>query len=121
MQNAQRTFQPVMASALNEGLAYAEAQLRRLFETRLAHLAPPDRDAVSHFVRQLVQYSNHLPMDALAHHADISREDCALLAGYECVEERCGAEDPEHPVANRCAMRESGVCLGKAANDLDAL
>ncbi len=119
MQNAQRTFQPVMASALNEGLAYAEAQLRRLFETRLAHLAATDREAVAHFVRQLVQYSNHLPMEALAHHTDVSREDCALLAGYECVEERCNAEDPEHPVANRCAMRESGVCLGKS--DLDAL
>jgi hypothetical protein len=60
-------------------------------------------------------------MEALAHHADISREDCALLAGYDCVEERCGTEDAEHPVANRCAMRESGVCLGKVGNDLDAL
>lgn len=121
MQNAQRAFQPVMSSALNEGMAYAEAQMRRLFETRLAHLTASDREAVAHFVRQLVQYSNHLPMEALAHHADISREDCSLLAGYDCVEERCGGEDAEHPAANRCAMRESGVCLGKVGNDLDAL
>jgi hypothetical protein len=95
--------------------------MRRLFDTRLSHLTATDREAVAHFVRQLVQYSNHLPMEALAHHADISREDCSLLAGYDCVEERCGAEDPEHPAANRCAMRESGVCLGKVGNDLDAL
>lgn len=122
MQNAQRTFQPVMASALNEGLAYAEAQMRRLFETRLAHLSASDREAVAHFVRQLVQYSNHLPLEALAHHTDISREDCSLLAGFDCVEERCDAtDDPEHPAANRCAMRESGVCLGKVGKDLDAL
>lgn len=121
MQNAQRAFQPVMSSALNEGMAYAEAQMHRLFETRLAHLTASDREAVAHFVRQLVQYSNHLPMEALAHHADISREDCSLLAGYDCVEERCGGEDAEHPAANRCAMRESGVCLGKVGNDLDAL
>lgn len=121
MMNAQRSFQPVMASALNEGLAYAETQMRRLFETRLSHLSATDREAVAHFVRQLVQYSNHLPMEALAQQSDIGREDCSLLAGYDCVEERCGAEDAEHPAANRCAMRESGVCLGKNGNDLDAL
>jgi glutamyl-tRNA reductase len=121
MQNAQRAFQPVMASALNEGLAYAEAQMRRLFETRLSHLTATDREAVAHFVRQLVQYNNHLPMEALAHHTDISREDCSLLAGFDCVEERCEADDHEHPAANRCAMRETGVCLGKVGRDLDAL
>ncbi len=121
MMNAKRAFQPVMASALNEGMAYAEAQMRRLFESRLAHLSATDRETVAHFVRQLVQYSNHLPMEALAHHADISREDCSLLAGYDCVEERCNGDNAEHPAANRCAMRESGVCLGKVGNDLDAL
>ena len=121
MVNAQRAFQPVMASALNEGLAYAETQMRRLFETRLAHLSATDREAVAHFVRQLVQYSNHLPMEALAQQTDIAREDCSLLAGYDCVEERSDAEDPANPTANRCSMREGGVCLGKDGNDLDAL
>lgn len=121
MVNAQRAFQPVMASALNEGMAYAEAQMRRLFDTRLAHLTATDRETIAHFVRQLVQYSNHLPMEALAHHTDTAREDCALLAGYECVEELSEGAQPEHPVASRCAMRESGVCLGKIGNDLDAL
>ena len=121
MMNAQRSFQPVMASALNEGLAYAESQMRRLFDTRLSHLSATDREAVAHFVRQLVQYSNHLPMEALAQHTDTGREDCSLLAGYDCVEERSTDEDPAHPSANRCSMRESGVCLGKDGNHLDAL
>jgi glutamyl-tRNA reductase len=122
MQNAQREFQPVLASALNEGLAYAEAQMRRLFETRLSHLSATDRESVAHFVRQLVQYTNHLPMESLAHQADFTREDCSLLAGFDCVEERCNtADDPEHPAANRCTMRESGACLGKEGKDLDAL
>jgi glutamyl-tRNA reductase len=122
VQNAQREFQPVMASALNEGLAYAESNLRRLFENRLSHLSLADRESITYFVRQLVQYANHLPMAALAHHADFTREDCSLLAGYDCVEERPEAEtDAEHPAANRCAMRETGLCVGRGISNLDAL
>ncbi|MBI3872534.1 MAG: glutamyl-tRNA reductase [candidate division Zixibacteria bacterium] len=128
--NAHREFQPVLASSLNEGLAYAQAGLQKLFENRLAHLNDVDRESIAHWVRQLVQYTNHLPLTALAEQADIAREDCALLAGYDCVEDRASAAlstggdaegDATHPAANRCAVREGRICLGRSTDDLSAL
>ncbi|MEW5700999.1 MAG: glutamyl-tRNA reductase [Candidatus Zixiibacteriota bacterium] len=118
--NAQREFKPVLSSSLNESLAFAESGMRRLFASRLAHLPDTDRDAIAHWVRQLVQYSNQLPLAALAEQADIARSECALLAGYDCVEERADEDgDPDHSVAHRCAVREGGTCLGLIGDPLN--
>jgi glutamyl-tRNA reductase len=116
--NAQREFQPVLSASLNESLAYAEAGMQRLFANRLPHLPDPDREAVAHWVRQLVQYTNQLPLAALAEQADIARSECALLAGYDCVEARCGeVGEVDHPAIHRCAVREGGACLGLVGED----
>lgn len=106
---AEAQFRPVFASAVNEGLAYAQAGLERLFETRLPHLTGTERDAIRHYVEKLVRYTNQLPVNALVEQADLGVGECAMIAGYGCMQTRASElVDSADPLANRCSQMENG-------------
>jgi len=104
-----------MASTLNEGLAYAQAGLGKLFGTKLTHLDEHDQEVIAHWVKKLVHYTNQLPLTALAEQTDTARGDCAYLAGYGCVRTRSETTiSIDHPAANRCARNNGGGCLSES-------
>lgn len=111
-ENAERQFRPVFASTLSEALAYARSGLDKLFVTRLDHLSAEDRAAIGYWVEKLVRYTNQLPVGALAEQADTSRGDCAMIAGYGCMQTRPMLQvETDDPVANRCAQKQGGACV----------
>jgi glutamyl-tRNA reductase len=113
--HAQQQFRPIIASTLNEGLAYAQAGLGRLFGTKLAHLDARDQELIDHWVKKLVHYTNQLPLTALAEHTNTARGDCAFLAGYGCIRTRSETRiDVDPPVANRCSQADGGPCRADA-------
>ena len=71
-----------------------------------------ERDAISHFTEKLVRYTNHLPVSALAEQTDTSNGNCAMVAGFGCVQTRAAdVVDSENPAANRCAKTEGKTCF----------
>jgi glutamyl-tRNA reductase len=111
-ENAERQFKPVFASTLNEALAYARTGLDKLFTTRLDHLTAEDRAAIGYWAEKLVRYTNQLPVSALAEQADTSRGDCAMIAGYGCMQTRPIAQvATDDPTANRCAQKQGRACI----------
>jgi glutamyl-tRNA reductase len=113
--HAQQQFRPIMASTLNEGLAYAQAGLGKLFATKLTHLDGRDQEVIAHWVKKLVHYTNQLPLTALAEQTDTARGDCAYLAGYGCVRTRSETViSVEHPAANRCGRQSGSSCLAES-------
>ena len=111
-ENAERQFKPVFASTLSEALAYARTGLDKLYATRLDHLTAADRDAISYWVEKLVRYTNQLPVGALAEQADTSRGDCAMIAGYGCMQTRATPQvETDDPLANRCAQIQGRACI----------
>jgi len=111
-ENAERQFKPVFASTLSEALAYARTGLDKLFTTRLDHLTAEDRTAIGYWVERLVRYTNQLPVSALAEQADTSRGDCAMIAGYGCMQTRPILQvETDDPAANRCAQEQGGACV----------
>ena len=111
-ENAERQFKPVFASTLNEALAFARTGLDKLFTARLDHLTTEDRAAISYWVEKLVRYTNQLPVSALAEQADTSRGDCAMIAGYGCMQTRPIAQvETDDTAANRCAQNQGRACV----------
>ena len=111
-ENAERQFKPVFASTLSEAMAYARSGLDKLFATRLDHLSAEDRSVIGYWVEKLVRYTNQLPVGALAEQADTSRGDCAMIAGYGCMQTRPVLQvETDDPVANRCAQNQGGACI----------
>lgn len=112
---AEAQFRPIFASAVNEGLAYAKAGLERLFETRLADLDDSQRESVRRYVEKLVRFTNQLPVQALVDQADLSHGECAMVAGYGCMQTRAvELIDSDDPMANTCTQLDGGCATHHA-------